>query len=76
MAEVLVRDLDLAVVEKLKIRAKQNRRSLQGELKCILEQAASNSAIDTGAERERIRSMFAGRTFSDSAELLREDRER
>lgn len=65
MAEVLVRDLDPTVVEKLKIRAKENQRSLQGELKCILEQAALSGAIDIGAERERIRSMFAGRTFSD-----------
>ena len=41
MAEVLVRDLDTSVVEKLKARAAANGRSLQAELKAILEAQAS-----------------------------------
>lgn len=40
MAEVLVRDLDAAVVERLKARAAANGRSLQAELKAILEAQA------------------------------------
>lgn len=41
MAEVLVRDLDALVVEKLKARAAANGRSLQAELKAIIEAQAS-----------------------------------
>jgi hypothetical protein len=37
MAEVLVRDLDVSVVEKLKARAAAKGRSLQAELRAILE---------------------------------------
>jgi hypothetical protein len=33
MAEVLIRDLDISVVEKLKARAAANGRSLQAELR-------------------------------------------
>ena len=40
MAKVLVRDLEPAVVERLKARAAQHGRSLQKELKAILEEAA------------------------------------
>ena len=41
MAQVLVRDLDPAIVEKLKARAADHGRSLQAELKAILEAQAS-----------------------------------
>ena len=40
MAQVLVRDLDPAVVETLKARAADHGRSLQAELKSILETQA------------------------------------
>jgi plasmid stability protein len=41
MAEVLVRDLDISVVEKLNARAAANGCSLQAELKAILDAQAS-----------------------------------
>lgn len=41
MAAVHIRDLDDALVARLKNRAAKNRRSLQGELKTILEAAAA-----------------------------------
>ena len=43
MGQVLVRNLPAEVVKKLKSRAKQHRRSLQDELKDILEQAAEHN---------------------------------
>src|ERR671922_82352 len=43
MAQVLVRDLDPAIVEKLKARAADHGRSLQAELKAILEAQASQA---------------------------------
>lgn len=79
MAQVLVRDLDEEVVESLKRRAKQDGRSLQSEVKFILEQAAEEPRVDMKAARalvENIRKKFKGRRFPDSVELIREDRGR
>lgn len=76
MAQVLVRDLEPAVVEKLKKRARKHGRSLGAELRLILRQAAGESLTEVTPEIKRIRALFKGRKFSDSAELLREDRER
>ena len=39
MSSVLIRNVDDAIVASLKERARKNRRSLQGELKSILEAA-------------------------------------
>lgn len=76
MAQVLVRDVDDKVIERLKARAKQSGRSLQVELKMILEQAARQDMIDARRLAERIRKKLSGRVHSDSVELIREDRER
>jgi plasmid stability protein len=76
VAQVLVRDLDTAVIEKLRERARRNGRSLEAELRLILQQAAGGTTEEVLATVDRVRAMFAGRTFSDSTELLREDRER
>lgn len=75
MSQVLVRDLDPDVLERLKKRAGSSGRSLQAELKAILEQAA-RPAGDVSALAARIRRRLAGRAHSDSAELLARDRER
>jgi antitoxin FitA len=76
VAQVLVRDLEPVVVEKLKARAQKNGRSLETELRSILQRAAGEDMTEVLAEVNRVRALFAGRTFSDSTELLREDRER
>ena len=46
MAQVLIRDVEDEIVEALKERAKRNQRSLQGELKLIVTQAAQATRID------------------------------
>ena len=77
MAQVLVRDLDAKVVARLKERARQHGRSLQKETKAILEDAArQGSMAEARAAAARVRRRLAGRTFSESAERVREDRER
>jgi antitoxin FitA len=76
MGQVLVRNLATEVVRKLKIRAQQHRRSLQEELKDILEQAARQNAKDVQAKVNQVRKLFAGRKFSDSSDLIRQDRAR
>jgi antitoxin FitA len=75
MPQVLVRDIDPDVFDRLKERANQNGRSLEAELRLILKEAAGKPATVT-AELEQVRELFKGRAASDSAELLRKDRER
>ena len=76
MPDVLVRDIEPNVLEALKGRAKQHGRSLQIELKTILEQAAQVNMIDARATAERIRRSLRKGKHSDSAALLAEDRAR
>lgn len=77
MPQVLVRDLDAAVVERLKQRARRHGRSLQKEAKAILEAAAITMSMEEArqvADAWQLR--FGDRQFDDSAELILEDRER
>ena len=76
MAQIVVRHLDEETVDLLKERAQENGRSLQAEVKSILEGAVRIRTEDFRAAAAKIRERFKGRTFSDSAELIREDRER
>ncbi|HZO86707.1 MAG TPA: hypothetical protein VFB38_00105 [Chthonomonadaceae bacterium] len=76
MPQVLVREVEPAVVERLKQRAQRHGRSLEAELRVILRQAVGLDMQAALEELRRIQDDFAGRTFSDSTELLREDRER
>ena len=76
MAQVLIRDLEDNLVARLKERAKRRGRSLQRELKDILEAASRQSALESRGLAERIRRQLGGRTHRDSVELLREDRAR
>lgn len=77
MAQVLVRQLDERVVERLKKRAKEHGRSLQSEVKTILEEAAPDyEAAWKRIERFRKLLKRSGRKFGDSADLIRKDRDR
>jgi plasmid stability protein len=76
MGQILVRGLDEKVVERLKARARENGRSLQSEVKLILEQAARVD-METGLNLANdIRKSFKGRKLTDSVDLIREDRNR
>jgi antitoxin FitA len=75
MAQILVRNIDDAVVERLKARARTNDRSLEAEVRHTLEQSAK---IDFNQARQKaleIRERLKGKRFPDVAELIREDRE-
>ena len=76
MAQILVRNLDDGVVERLKIRAHRDGRSLQSEVKMILEQAAKADMAGARELAEAIRKKMGNRSFDDSAKLIREDRDR
>jgi plasmid stability protein len=77
MSQVLVRNLDPGVVERLRDRANTSGRSLEAVLRCILnDEEVEGRVSDPLGEARRIREIFKGREFSDSTDLLREDRER
>jgi plasmid stability protein len=76
MAQVLVRDLEEKVLERLKERARNHGRALQAELKIILKQAAPADMVEARDLARKIRRMLAGRRHSSAAELVAEDRRR
>jgi antitoxin FitA len=76
MSQVLVRELDPATVRRLKERAAANGRSLEAELRVILERASRQDPAWAGTLAAKIRRRLAGRDHSDSADLVAEDRDR
>ena len=80
MPQVLVREINDKVMGILKKKAKKNKRSLQGELRVILEEAAginrSTKVEEFLVRAKAIRDRTSDRSRTDSAELIREDRER
>jgi plasmid stability protein len=76
MPDVLVRNVPVEVLNALKGRARQNKRSLQVELKTILELATQTTMADARKVAVKIRRSLMHSAHSDSAALLREDRER
>jgi antitoxin FitA len=76
MSDILIRGLDPETVRQLKARAKRNGRSLQSEVKLLVEHAAGAGRQQMGAILDRWQKRFAGRKFSSSVPLIREDRKR
>jgi plasmid stability protein len=75
MATALVRDLDDAVYERLKARAAGHNRSLEAELREILELASKQVDMVTAkAAADAMRQRLEGRVHSDSGEILAEER--
>jgi antitoxin FitA len=77
MSSVLIRGLSTETIDRLKQRAARQRRSLQAELKAILEEAVER--LDPVSMRElarKIRESNTKKNQTDSAALLREDRQR
>ena len=73
--QVTVRNLDAAVVARLKQRAKRNGVPLEHELRTLLTRAARPGRSELLAEADRIRAMAPG-PLRDSVSLLRADRDR
>ena len=75
MPNVLVRDLDDAVLAQLKAAAKANGRSLQAEIHHVLSRANTRHLDQTRRLSSRWLKRLGRTTQSDSAALIREDRE-
>lgn len=78
MPDVLVRDVPKKTVEALKRRAKRKNRSLQQEVKTILEGSAEGDLAERLESLRRLRERIRQRhpDQSDSTLIIREDRER
>jgi hypothetical protein len=76
IAQLLMRDLTQTFFERLKRRAKAHARSLEGEDKVTLETETPFTMEEAARIAMQWRRRLAGRMTSDSADLLREDRDR
>ena len=80
MATINVRRLDDGVVERLKHRASANNRSLEGEVRHILESAVEDDMTAKRASflvlSDRLRRATHGRAHTPAEILIREDRDR
>lgn len=77
MPDILVRDVPQDVLERFKAIAARRGRSMQQELRRLIARETGYSLLETYEAAKRISEKFRaeGRTFSDSAELVREDRD-
>jgi hypothetical protein len=76
VGSILVRGLDQKTLERLKERGRLNGRSLQQEVKALLERAAETLTMREARRlSERWSHRLGGRWMSDSAQLIREDRD-
>jgi plasmid stability protein len=76
MGQLLVRNLDDAVVERLKRQAEARKISLEQLLREILAAAAGPSRKEILATMDRIRAMTPKKLATSSTDLIREDRDR
>jgi plasmid stability protein len=78
MQELVLTDVEDAVLHDLRERATRHGRTPGDEAKAILAQALCSKRPDVWAPVDAIyrRLAASGHTFTDSADLLREDRDR
>ena len=75
MPNVLVRNLDDDVLKQLKAAAKANGRSLQTEIHDVLRRANTRNLAETRRLSAKWLKRLSGSHHSDSAALIREDRD-
>lgn len=68
-----IKNVPEEVVDRLRERAKRNRRSMQGELLVIVEEAVKPSRLTMSELGERVRQLGL-RTGDDATAMIREDR--
>ena len=75
MANILVRNLDDAVLKQLKSAAKAHGRSLQAEIHEVLRTASARQLAETRRLSARWLKRLSGAAHADSTIAIREDRE-
>ncbi|AFZ14270.1 MAG: hypothetical protein WBB28_20180 [Crinalium sp.] len=83
MNQIVLENVNPNLVEKLQILANKHNRSLEDEIKVIIAQVAEAEVIEekndiatAWSKIEEARQRHSGQVFSDSVELLREERNR
>ena len=76
MARLTVRGIDHEIVRRLKLRATERGRSAEAEHRAILERVLGTGADDFWAKAAWLRALTSGRRHTDSADLVRADRDR
>jgi len=78
MAHLVLHDVDPKVIEELLRRADPHGRTVEDEAKAVLEEALGLSSARSLQAAQRIRAELAGAgtLFVDSADVLREERDR
>jgi plasmid stability protein len=75
MGQVLIRDVPNDVVERLKAKARVNGRSLEAQLRLVLEEASHLDRAEFLALADAIAESTRGRPQSDSTEIIRRSRD-
>ena len=78
MGNLTIRNLDDGVIDRLKAQAKANQRSLEGEVRHVLTREVSEylRTAEFLARADALAKTTTGTRHSDSAALIREDRNR
>jgi plasmid stability protein len=75
MAQISVRNLDDDVVEGLKLRARMHGRSLEAQVRAILEENSRLTREEFVRFIDEQRAKTAGRITGDSTDIIREARD-
>ena len=79
MGQVIIRNVDDRVLDRLKLRAAAQRKSLEQSLRDLLTEAAKPSRAELLTELERVRAMTPprkpGAGYPTAEELIREVRD-
>ncbi len=76
MPQLTVRNIDQRVYRRLKDRARVNHRSLEAEVRVILDQAVLADRTEVVRRAAAMRARLAGRYSGDVTAEIREDRDR
>jgi antitoxin FitA len=76
MAQIVIRNIDDAAMQRLRSRAARKGVSLERELRTILTEAARADRSGFAERAVALRRKLAGRRHSDSTVLIRQDRGR
>jgi len=74
MTDFLIRDIEPYVLDHLRRRAKQNRRSLQAEIKSTISKSVKLNKEESLALMRKLRAELPY-SETDSTQLIREDRD-
>jgi plasmid stability protein len=76
MLKLILQDVTPETVEELRRRAEPKGRTVEAEARAVIEATLGLSRARAVRQARSLRESLAGRTFSDSAELIRAARER